>query len=438
MIKHNQWYKLNEKEFTNILQFVNQDIANNQKNIESLNRIADAFTNNKVLYLKLSRESIRQPLSWHYRTSYSEFYNGQCLEYTDIVFDIVNGTGGTGKHTIITNYDNVNYQLVLGTWYEVNEKEYDYIICGLPYDISKDLCVDQIDYGYRAAKNRSQIYIMLDYYRELDDEHCRLNVSKNAPKEYARPITLTKVPNNSLNDIILRSGDDIYWENDSGAHSGTVHDSDGKRIKDSSFANDKIIKIVRAGKVIYDRQEVNRARTAEKLIMNSVYGARRFLAMCDNFDAMFYADWDACMGKESNKEKEKVMEGNKIEAIREIVNKYEDNEAKELTRQYNEQEKEVKEKDPNIIALKQYVEVLNKNRKENTEPYNIIGFDTIYTAKTQVQLDELYQTLMSKKKALHDKCSEVYNICILCDTYEQMRQVLADYEIIPNTKKRGK
>lgn len=283
MIKRNQWYKLTEQEFTNILRFVDKDIANNEKYIESLNRVGDAYSKYKVLYVQLqfhhfpSQSLYNKFYAWHYRSSYSEYYCGQCLEYTDIVFD---------------------------------------------------------------------------------------------------------------------------------------------KCSDDNLTAEQIRKRV------------------EKLMLNSVYGARRFPTMCDSdaFDAMFYANWDA---NKENKE-EKVMEENKIQAINNIINKYEGDADRELYRQYDEQEKEVKEKDPNVIALKQYVEVLNKNRAENTEPYNIIGFNEIYTAETATQLDKLYNTLMGKKRALREQCDEVRNLCMLCDTYEQMRQVLADYDIIPNTKKRGK
>ena len=80
MIKSNQWYKLNKQEFTNILKIIPQHIKDNEEYIKSVERINEAFRDNKVLYLKLSRKSFRCHLSWHYRTSYSEFYNGQCLE----------------------------------------------------------------------------------------------------------------------------------------------------------------------------------------------------------------------------------------------------------------------------------------------------------------------------------------------------------------------
>ena len=91
MIKLNQWYKLNEKEFTDILRFVKLQfpkLVNDEKYIESLNRVADAFTNNKVLYLQLKYHFIDGSyIAWHYRTSYSEFYCGECLKYTDIILD---------------------------------------------------------------------------------------------------------------------------------------------------------------------------------------------------------------------------------------------------------------------------------------------------------------------------------------------------------------
>lgn len=132
------------------------------------------------------------------------------------------------------------------------------------------------------------------------------------------------------------------------------------------------------------------------------------------------------------------MEENKIQGITNIINKYRDDIERELNRLYAEQQEEVKAKDPDVIALKQYVEVLNKNRAENTKPYDVNTFNEIYTTETSAQLVKVYDELMSKKKVLLDLCSEAYNLCMLCDTYEQMRQVLADYDIIPNTKKRGK
>lgn len=419
MIKPNQWYKLTEREFTDILRLISPHIRNTEEYIESLNRVGNAFTNNKVLYLKLSRPSIRNHLSWHYRTSYSDFFSGPCLEYKDIMFDAVNGYSEVGKRTFIAEHDNIKYELELYTWYEVNEKEYTDIICGLPSQIRRDVFNDEIEYGRRAAKNRPQIYIMFDYYREVDDEHCRLNVSKTAPSKYTKPTKFIAATSKYkiVDDIIVRSGDLIHWEDNNGAHTSTVHDSDGKRIKDSAFADDNIIEIVRDGKIIY--------------------GPRSFPTMDDNFDAMWYADWNATKENKENKEK-KVMEDNKIQAIRSIINKYKDDAELELNCQYEEQDKEVRVKDLNVIALRQYVEVLNKNRKENTEPYNANTFNEIYTAETKIKLDKLYDTLMDKKRALREQCDEVLNLCMLCDTYEQMRQVLADYEIIPNTKKRGK
>ena len=132
------------------------------------------------------------------------------------------------------------------------------------------------------------------------------------------------------------------------------------------------------------------------------------------------------------------MEENKIRGITNIVNKYREDIERELNRLYEEQREEIKAKDPNAIALKQYVEVLNKNRAKNTKPYDANTFNEIYTAETEAQLVKIHDDFMSKKNVLLDLCNEVYNLCMLCDTYEQMRQVLADYKVIPTTKKRGK
>ena len=93
MIKRNQWYKLTEDEFDYIARFIDKDTANNQKYRESLIRVREAYSKYKVLYVQL--QSHRFPsqglynkfYAWHYRSSYSEYYCGQCLEYTDIVFD---------------------------------------------------------------------------------------------------------------------------------------------------------------------------------------------------------------------------------------------------------------------------------------------------------------------------------------------------------------
>ena len=132
------------------------------------------------------------------------------------------------------------------------------------------------------------------------------------------------------------------------------------------------------------------------------------------------------------------MEENKIQGITNIINKYRDDKYMELSILYGEKEEEVKAKDPNVIALRQYVEVLNKNRAQNTSPYDVTTFNEIYANETKVQLVKIHDDFISKKKVILDLCDEVYNLCMLCDTYEQMRQVLADYNIIPNTKKRGK
>lgn len=295
MLRKNRWYKLNEKEFTDTLRFVKLQfpkLVNDEKYIKSLDRVADAFTNNKVLYLQLKYHFIDGSyITWHYRTSYSTLYCGECLEYKDI--------------------------------------------------------------------------------------------------------KLTPPPANCEVKII-----------------------------DDMIAND-------------DKQSLEQwCKAAKKLMMNSVYG-KSFDK--DAFDDMFYANFDTNTTKKiiENKE-EKVMEENKIQGITNIINKYRDDAERELNRLYKEQRKEIKAKDPNVIALKQYVEVLNKNRAKNTKPYDANTFNEIYTAETEVQLFKVYDELTSKKQALLDLCNEVYNLCMLCDTYEQMRQVLGDYKIIPNTKKRGK
>ena len=132
------------------------------------------------------------------------------------------------------------------------------------------------------------------------------------------------------------------------------------------------------------------------------------------------------------------MEENKIQGITNIINKYRDDKYMELSILYGEKEEEVKAKDPNVIALRQYVEVLNKNRAQNTSPYDVTTFNEIYANETKVQLVKIHDDFISKKKVILDLCDEVYNLCMLCDTYEQIRKVLADYKIIPNTKKRGK
>ena len=137
-------------------------------------------------------------------------------------------------------------------------------------------------------------------------------------------------------------------------------------------------------------------------------------------------------------ENKDMMSENKIEAVSQVISKYEDDGKRELDRQYNKQEKEVKDKDANMLALEEYIRVLNTNREPNTEPYTTRSFTEIYTEKTNKQLCKIYNECIEKKQALHEHCSLVRNLCVMCDTYEQMRQVLADYDIIPNTKKRGK
>ena len=275
MLRKNRWYKLNEKEFTDILRFVKLQfpkLVNNEKYIKSLNRVADAFANNKALYLQLKYHFIDGSyIAWHYRTSYSTLYCGECLKYTDIILD-----------------------------------------------------------------------------------------EPKPPANYEVKI---------IDDMIT---------------------NDNKQSLEQTY------------------------KAFEKLMRNSVYG------------------------KSIENKKEKVMEENKIQGITNIINKYRDDAERELNRIYGEQQEEVKAKDPNVIALKQYVEVLNKNRAKNTKPYDANTFNEIYTAETEVQLVKIYDELTSKKQVLLDLCNEVYNLCMLCDTYEHMRQVLADYKIIPNTKKRGK
>jgi len=62
----------------------------------------------------------------------------------------------------------------------------------------------------------------------------------------------------------------------------------------------------------------------------------------------------------------------------------------------------------------------------------------IYSQATIKKINKLEEIHNKQITQLNTICAEVRDLCLLCDTYEEMRKVLADYEIIPNTKKRGK
>ena len=285
MIKRNQWYKLTEDEFTNILKLVDKDIANNQKYIESLNRVGDAYSKYKVLYVQL--QSHRFPsqglynkfYAWHYRSSYSEYYCGQYLEYTDIVFD---------------------------------------------------KCCDAIDAARYALKccDKDAVY---------------------GP----RPLTGFGLVDQDLN---------------------------------------------------------------KKVPLNFSLGV----------------DYE-------NKE-EKIMEMNKCATIRGIIENYVNDCEKEYRAQYEAKVKLIKADDVIGDVAKQLQDIINKNRFERN--MTVIGNELeevlVYSKITDAKIKAATSEFDDKITNLHKVCHEAENLCNLCDTYEQMRQVLADYEIIPNTKKRGK
>ena len=310
MLKRNQWYKLIEPEFINILRFIDKDTANNEKYIESLNRVADAYTKHKVLYVQLQHHCFPKDgiynkfYAWHYRSSYSEYYCGQCLEYTDIVFD----------------------------------------------ELSK-------------------------------------------PK--------------------------------------LGHEYELKVIDDMMAGDDKLT------------AEQIRKR-AEKLILNSVYGkyGPRPLAgfgLVDQ-DLNKKVPFNFSLGTDNENKEEKVMNIDKCVTIRSIIENYVNDCEKEYRAQYEAKVKLIKADDVIGDVAKQLQDIINKNRFERN--MTVIGNELeeviVYSKVTDAKLKAATSEFDDKIRNLHKVCREAENLCNLCDTYEEMRKVLADYEIIPNSKKRGK
>ena len=150
--------------------------------------------------------------------------------------------------------------------------------------------------------------------------------------------------------------------------------------------------------------------------------------------------WFEQVNKIISKKEEKVMEENKIHAIRSIIENYVNDCEKEYRAQYEAEVKLIKADDENVKAAKIYLEVLNKNRDKEVilTDYKLEDIYCPTTDITCAKIKAATNEFDNKITNLHKVCSEAENLCNLCDTYEEMRKVLADYDIILDTKKRGK
>ena len=385
------WYRMNGEGFAYVSDFIRRhcvreaDMTYFNKSVEV---IQFKFEHSQKLYIKISDEP---SLHFLYRSDYNPRYmyepwmdlNDAILTQSkDRCYKILNGAK-TGKRTVITNFDSVNYELTLGTWYEVNEKEYDYIICGLPYDISKDLWIDEITYGYQAAAHRPQIYIMFDYNRNIDNECYSLSVSKTAPREYAKPIKLTTAMEQQRKAAEKMMKNSVY---------GAFPDINCKL----------------------------------------VYGASRFPELRDNFDdKMWFADWD----KESNKEdkKEKIMENNKLNYAINIIDRHYDKVYTEYKQIKENDTDKVLKSDPLYKELLKLDEELAK-RCEDTHSIKICKLADYHvpTKAMNKKLEDIDKTYQDKIKVLGKKCAEAKDLCALTDSYQEITTILLNYNCIEN------
>ena len=413
------WYRMNADGFDYVSNFIRRHCVK-EADMEYFNKSVEVIKfkleHSQKLYIKISDEP---SIHFLYRSDYNPRYMHEpWMDLNDAIlnqskdreqmskeeFDaLYNAKWPSNENSFISNGKTTDYELSFNTWYEVNKTEYDEIIRGLPISIHKSLWDDQIDYGYKCFITRSKIYISFEYVRRVDDETYILNISKAAPLTYARPTLIST--NNSLDDIILRSGDIIHYTDNNGIHTNIISDSDGKRIKDSVFAKDNIIKIIRDDKVIYDQRAVDRVHKVEinPNIWNNISWAPSN-PISDLVDKI-------------NK-KEKVMEDNKLEAVHNMIKDYYEAQLEIINKEYENTVKQVKEKDENYKAAKEYVVFVNKRiDKEVQDEITIEDMPFTLTKDTHLTIKTVADIREERIKALKDRCALTKNLLGMCDTF---------------------